>query len=526
MYQLLTESKKNIQSYDISGTVGGKTITDANILKGSLQITNQCADENTFNLGGVYIGQLTCTFINVPILRNDWVGSEIKLSVTINQNETVPLGVWYVDTAEHTKGMTKVTAYDGMTKFDKMLENTSTINDTPYNILNWACTRCGATLGMSQIAVEALPNGTDTFFVAEVGDMETYRDVLYWLSQTLGGFATMNRDGYLRITTYKSSVDDTIDSNVRFNTSQYGDEVVTFSGFYWTDEEDGSMHYEHNSPDNGYYLTLGINPFLQSDARLTYIDGILETLEEFEFNACDVSIPFGMHYDLGDVLQFPNGQGSATNKFCVISYTWNYFGECRIKSLAVPKTSKSKTDKNVTSLMRRGSSDEINYYLISNISDITIADGSYADIIDMYFAAEKGTIVVFNCEIHLNISTTVSGDTYDDAVGTFELYLDNLLIADFAPIETWLDGNHIKHLLYYFTIQQAGTKQFRVRLNMAGGSAEIRQSNLHGAIYGQKLVASENWDGIFRIEDSAPEFNLEEITFESAAENFSFTWGS
>lgn len=517
MYALSSEAKKNIQSYTISGTIGSLSFDDENVLKGSLAIANQCSDSSNFNLGGVYIGQMSCTFVGMSIPRNEWVGKEIVLEITINGVQTFPIGKFYIDKAEHTKGFVKVTAYDGMIKFDKALDsNTSTINDTPYNILNWICLQCGVTLGMTQAQVQALPNGDKVFFVSQIGDIETYRDVLYWISQTLGGFATMDRNGALVIRSYHNSVDDTLDYNVRFNTSQYGDEIIKYSGFYWTNEEEGTAEYEHAVPDNDHYVSLGLNPFFQSGLRTLYIDGILDALGNIEYNPCDVTIPFGIHYDLGDVLQFPNGQGSASNKFCVMSYSWTYYGGYRIKSIAVPKTSKSKADKNITALMKKSTSDKIIYYLITNMSAINVGDDEEKTIIDLYFAAEKSTIVVFDVELHCDVETTVDDNKYYDAVAEFSYYLNNELISNFIPVETWLDGKHIKHLLYHFIIQEAGTKWLQVKLKMSGGSVHIDMNNLKGAIYGQNLVASDQWTGVIKIEEEAPGFNLIETSIADA----------
>lgn len=519
MYALSSEAKKNIQSYTIIGTIGSLDFDNDNILKGSLVIANQCSDSSTFNLGGVYIGQMSCTFIGINIPRNEWIGKEITLSVKINNVQTIPVGVFYVDKAEHTKGMTNVTAYDAMTKFDKALDNTSTLNDSPYTILNWICTQCGVTLGMTEGEVEALPNGDETFFLARIGDIETYRDLLYWVSQTLGGFATIDRSGELVIRSYHDTLDDTIDYDVRFNTSEYGDEIVAFSGFYWTDQDSGKLRHEHLIPDNGYSVSLGINPFLQGMYRVVYRVGILQALEKIGYNACQVTIPFGIHYDLGDVLKFPNGMGSSTNKFCVMGYTWTYYGGYKITSIAVPKTSKSKTDKNVTALMRSGDSGKIQYYLISNIRDIDIGDGETKDIIDIFFAAQKETIVIMDVELHCEVETTVENDDYYDAVAEFKYYFNGSLLNNFEPVETWQDGKHIKHLLYYFTVSEAGTKRIQVKLTMSGGSVHIDLNNLRGAIYGQDLVASEEWDGIITIDEEVSEFALEEISIASASDS-------
>ena len=527
MYALSTEAKKDLQSYNAIGTIGSVSFSDENILKGSLSISNQCGDNSTFNLGGVYIGQMNCTFINVNISRNDWIGKAITLSITINDEETIPVGVYYIDSAEHTKGMTSVTAYDAMKKFDIALAaNTSSINDSPFNILSWLCLQCGVTLGMTQGEVEALPNGTETFFISASGDIETYRDILYWLSQTLGGFATIDRNGNLAIRTYHSTADDTIDYEIRYNTSRYGDEIVKFSGFYWTDEETGEARYEHLTPDTDYYVTLGINPFLQTGLRDNYINGILSALDEIEYNDCNVSIPFGIHYDLGDVLQFPNGQGSSTNKFCIISYTWNYYGEYKIKSIAVPKTSKNKSDKNITALMRKNTSEKIQYYLIVNTGDITIFDGHSADIIDLYFASSKNTVVIFDAELHCDIETTVDGTDYYDAIVQFTYFYNNLELTGVEPIETWLDGKHIKHLLYYFTVQSSDINHLVVKAKIDGGNLEIKANNLRGAIYGQNLVAEEDW-GLIQIDESVSDWNLINISsVDGASDDIEFEWGT
>ena len=521
MYALSSEAKKNIQSYTISGTIGSLSFDDENVLKGSLAITNQCVDLSTFNLGGVYIGQMSCSFIGVNIPRNEWIGKEITLSVTINNVQTIPVGVFYVDKAEHSKGMTSVTAYDAMNKFDKALDNTSTLNDYPYTILNWICTQCDVTLGMTQAQVEALPNGDELFFVTEMGDIETYRDVLYWMSQTLGGFATIDRNGNLVIRSYHNATDDTVDYNVRFNTSQYGDEIVSFSGFYWTNNETGVMEYEHSTPDNGYAISLGINPFFQSGMRELYKADILSTLGSISYNACSVTIPFGIHYDLGDVLMFPNGQGSSTNKFCVMGYTWSYYGGYKITSIAVPKTSKSKTDKNITALIRQGDSNLIRYYLISNIADIDIDDGETRDIVDLYFAAEKGTIVVLAVELHCEVETTVDGDDYYDAVAQFQYFFNSAEVENFEPYETWQDGKHLKHLLYHFTVQEPGTKRVQVKLTMDGGSCHIDINNARGAIYGQGLVADDEWNGLIEIDENVSAFDLIDVSVADVSDSVS-----
>ena len=68
-----------VQRFRIKGTVGTVPFTDANILSGSLSISNQCSDNDNIGIGQVYIGELNCTFMNLNIARYDWYGKEISL---------------------------------------------------------------------------------------------------------------------------------------------------------------------------------------------------------------------------------------------------------------------------------------------------------------------------------------------------------------------------------------------------------------------------------------------------------------
>ena len=75
MYALSTEAKKDLQSYIVSGTIGEESFDNENILKGSLSVSRRCSDSLSFNLGGVYIGQMSSSFIGIDIPENEWKGN-------------------------------------------------------------------------------------------------------------------------------------------------------------------------------------------------------------------------------------------------------------------------------------------------------------------------------------------------------------------------------------------------------------------------------------------------------------------
>lgn len=159
------------------------------------------------------------------------------------------------------------------------------------------------------------------------------------------------------------------------------------------------------------------------------------------------------------------------------------------------------------------------YYLFTNDQDIDIADEERKEIIDIYFSAKDKSVVTFNCEILLDVETTVDDDDYYDAVGKITYYLDSLEIWGCHPTETWQDGKHILHLYYYIIIQTPGTKRFQAFMEMSGGSVHINTANLKGAIYGQNLAGTDEWNGIIQVDERVSAFNLEETGFASVEDS-------
>ena len=179
---------------------------ESNVLQGSFRITNQCTATSDVTLGAVYMGELSATFINVPIARTNWKGKVIRpvfsLLVDVVNNveewEDVPLGVFTVTEATHSKAGVAIKAYDDMRLFDK---NTTVPQSRGklYDFLVNACDACHVTMEQTEAQLDLLPNGTVDFVAYSDNDVQTWRDLLSWIAQTYGGFATINRAGKLEI---------------------------------------------------------------------------------------------------------------------------------------------------------------------------------------------------------------------------------------------------------------------------------------------------------------------------------------
>lgn len=241
----------------LTGTIGSTSFTDANIVDGSFHLSNQCTDTSDIVLGSVFMGQLEATFTGINIAYTNWIGKDITptLSVKVGENawESVPLGVFRVMEAKHTAEGVMVTAYDNMRKFDRKIKKAhfKNVEANLHTFVTTICSDCHITFGMTQEEFFELPNSSETTFVFGYtnatkkysNDIETYRDLLFYVAQTLGCFATIDRNGCLVFRKYKSNVAETISDRQRLSGAQFADYITNYTGIYVTNMKDDTEDY-------------------------------------------------------------------------------------------------------------------------------------------------------------------------------------------------------------------------------------------------------------------------------------------
>ena len=251
------QMKSPIQEHRITGTIGSVSFSEANIVQGSFSISNQSTDTNDVILGSCYVGQLTCEFTGINIEWGKWINKTITPTFALNLGnntwESVPLGIYKIKEAKHTDHGVQVTAYDNMIKFDKKFRKSHFMNLSGMtNIIDQLCTDAGVVCGMSHAQIEALPNGDRTGIniygskgkKAEfANDITTLRDLLFWVAQTLGCFATMNRAGQLEFRPYTQNVVDTISNVHRIEGATFADYITHYIGVYFENLDDNTEDY-------------------------------------------------------------------------------------------------------------------------------------------------------------------------------------------------------------------------------------------------------------------------------------------
>ena len=174
------------------------------IVKGSGYISSQCCGNAEIELGTVYAAEMGITLlssIDRYTLEDALVELFYHLRLADGTYETVPMGIFEVSEANRTVRCLELKAYDYMLRFDRSFRGFETIGNV-CDFIELCCKACKVEMAQSRAEIEAMPNGTEVLSIYTDNDIETYRDVLYYVGQVLGGFFCINRAGKLELRKY------------------------------------------------------------------------------------------------------------------------------------------------------------------------------------------------------------------------------------------------------------------------------------------------------------------------------------
>lgn len=552
--------KRPVHRQRMTGTIGNTEFTDEGILKGSFMITNQCSGNDEIAIGQVYTGELDATFMGLGISRYGWKGLEIKpvfgLMLEDGTYEDVPLGVFTVASADWTESGVVVKAYDHMALLDEPCNEIIT-EVTPYECAQKITKETGVVFSNTKEEFEAFANGTLMLSETTTNDVETWRDLLSWLSQAVGCFATADRTGGISLRPYGRTPVDTIDPSHRFTGASFSDYETRYTGISVVNMSDDTTSYYGLEVDDGLTMNLGSNPFLQY--------GLLETLENMRrsvltaVSAIDY-VPFTAKalgdpaYDLGDVLVFSDGIADSGKLYCITKYTFRYGSGMEMSGVGKDPSladARSRTDKDLSGLVSNTDANTLVHYLFSNTQVSEIGDGEKHAVATIRFAtATKSSEVSLRAELLLDtaitskhaVGSTITKDVTIadadaptpaelqeeiDALGESVISLDTRMTSaekeladpsamtvlvtytlageeiDYHPVETYdVGGKHILSLSYYIGNVKANTVYiFVIFLTASGGSVYLDVNSIHAVIEGMGLAGTGKWDGTITVED-------------------------
>ena len=194
------------------------TLTDADIVSGSLCMDNQCVNGEELAFGCAYLGQVSLQ-LRTDLSRYALYGACLRLDYALllpdASWETVPLGVFTVAEAERRAGFVSLKGYDNLVKLDTRYDG-SVLAGTAYEILRQIAENCGLALGQTAAEIAALnPNAALSRQLDATYNVDTWRDCAAAVAQLLGGFATVDRSGQLVVRTFAAAPCRTLDKTAR-----------------------------------------------------------------------------------------------------------------------------------------------------------------------------------------------------------------------------------------------------------------------------------------------------------------------
>lgn len=546
--KFMEEVQKNTRTFYWTGSITTKTnqtytFGNEDIVKGSGYITRQCCGNTEIELGTVYAAEMGIS-LYLDVDRYTLDEAEIRLSFHLvyedGTEEEVPMGVFYIAEANRCIKTLELKAYDGMLNLDKNFSK-GLSSAYPYEFLSLLSKACHIELAQTKEEIEALPNGTELLGIYQDNDIESWRDFLYYLAQTLGCFALIDRFGRLNLSAYGNTAVMAVDIRHRFSSS-FSDFVTRYTAVSSTNKRTEKAEYYAKSPDDGLTMNLGVNPLLQfglEETRKRIINAILDVITSVEYVPFDSDTIGNPALDLGDVLRFTGGHADETKQSAITSIYTKINGKQTVKCVGKnPRlaTAKSKNDKNITGLINSIGETKLSIYTFANALALDVGEEKLS-IINMEFASGDETNAEFHAQAILQVEsnpdtrtltaeTTIDlGTTTDedgrkvenkkvisfplswDEDGKTELsvfyVLDGHEMEEFHPKESWLSGKHL--LTLYYPIMGLTANQlhtFEVLISMKNGAGHIEAQNIMATITGQGLGVQERWDGKITAEET------------------------
>ena len=526
------------------------------IVKGSGYISRQCCGSTEIELGTVYAAEMGITLlsdIDRYTLEDAQVTLVFHLVLADGSVEEVPMGVFEVSEANRLAKCLELKAYDFMLRFDKSFNGFETVG-TAYDFIALCCKRCKVEFANKRAEIDAMPNGGVTLSVYTENDIETCRDVLFYVAQVLGGFFIINREGKLELRKYGKDPVMKVEQRHRFSSS-FSDFITRYTAVSSTNKQ--TQIAEYYALDPGDVLTfaggqadegqitcitsvrqkiggkqslkcVGKNPRL-AQAKSRNDKNISGLLNQIEDNAKTGKI--GIH-------TFTNASvheiGQTKVKLISIQFAsseenhMQFFAQVVVDVAADPVERSAEASGTVVIPFSGGSSSgtgsgtggsdgtgvasdagNSENDAAGNEVGNTSGNENTGSTDDVSGGSDSGSGSGGGSEVSVDVCLPVKWQEDGQAFCHVVFEFNNEEIVEHCPVETWHSGKHILSLYYPIEKIVANyTNTFNVYLWMENGSGTVDVGDCIASVSGQAMAAGEAWDGKLEVEDYTTRFAI------------------
>ena len=404
------------------------------------RLTRQISSGEGIEVGSCYVSELDLTIVasalpsNVVSVKPYFrllTSTEIVDDVVRKYYTPYNLGVFKIASTKRKEyGRIDLVCYDKMADLDALITPAAytellASDWKPFYLLDWIATKVGVTYTFTQSGIEAMPNGTLYFKLAEeTSNIKTYRDLLQYVCMLIGAYGIFDEDGHLNIKTFADTTSYSLPASFRFSES-FGDVPITYSGVELTVKNTTTMFGNANNT----VVTLSDNPFLYTLSNLNqttdYATFIMQFLRniymEFQglsYYAGEFEIPPDASLNVGRLLAVSGGGASDTINCFLQKIDVNFDGRMTL-SCGNPNTyvtrTQNRTTSSITNLTNRietlesaqGSGNKI--YTSKSAPDTTL--GKDGDLWVKYFVDYNDKLInSLGDEVDINLPRYESAD--------------------------------------------------------------------------------------------------------------------
>lgn len=365
-------------------------ISDEDLHSGSVKLNRKSVSGSSFDIGECYINDITVTLID----KNGKYSESLDnadlcvyfgvVNESLGLNEEIQIGRFIVpvDTTVRKLASIQINGDSVLSKFDLSTNSVSTSGDL-YTLVTWCCKMCGVDFALTEDEFKSLSINTGyTYFISAESAISTYRDVIMYVSQLIGGFATDTNDGKLTFKTYNTDNGVFNINNDTIASSNLGDSAYYLDGLSLKFED--KIIYASGDASSDYLLELESNPLLDSlteDIVAILLGNIWNQLKGIQFRSFTFSYNGSPALECGDLL---SNDTRGISSF-VTSLTWIYHGKSSVSSAFMDKRTKTQSQGvKKASTTGGSSSNTLNILQYINTKDYSLSQLE-TKVMEMYF---------------------------------------------------------------------------------------------------------------------------------------------